>query len=419
LESKAGKKRFLAKPRLFYGFIIVVAIFCIHLISYGISDSYGVFINPWIDVFGWNRASISGAYSLAFIMSGIMGIVMGMITDRYGPRIALSLCAVCLGAGFILISRMHALWQLYVFYGFLFGTGMSGIWAPLLSLISRWFISKRGLVTGIVISGGGLGAFIGPPLINWLVSCFTWINATLVLGIFVLVGVLVVAQFLKRDPSKIGQEPYREIHTQSLNPALSLKDFSIKEALKTTQFWTIFFMFFCLSFYTFSILVHYMPHVIQLGIPANSAAYILATISGVSILGNFVMGRVGDKIGPKNIFIIGFILMSASLFWLVQSREIWMLYLFSIVFGFNHGGNATAQAPLTARIFGLKAHGTIFSVIAFGFTTGGAVGPLVTGYLFDLTGGYQTAFIVCGVMGILGLILAMILKPTKRIMTDI
>jgi MFS family permease len=419
LESHPENKRVLIKPRLFYGLIIVAAIFCIHLISYGLSDSFGVFINPWMNDFGWNRAVISGAYSLAFMMSGIMGIVMGIITDRYSPRIALSICAVCLGTGYILISSMHVLWQLYVFYGLLFGTGMSGIWAPMLSLISRWFTSKRGLVTGIVVSGGGLGAFIGPPVITWLVSTYNWVNATLILGIFVLIGVLLAAQFLKLDPSSVGQKPYREMNTLSQNPASSSRDFSLKEALHTTQFWTIFFMFFCLSFYTFSILVHYVPHLIQLGIPAYNAAYILSTISGVSILGNFVMGRVGDKLGPKKIFIISFVLMAAAIFWLVQAREIWELYFFSIVFGFNHGGNATAQAPLAARIFGLKAHGTIFAVIAFGFTTGGAVGPFVTGYIFDLTGVYQTAFIICGAVGILGLILAAILKPTRRIITEI
>ncbi len=162
-----------------------------------------------------------------------------------------------------------------------------------------------------------------------------------------------------------------------------------------------------------------MPHAIQLEIPTFSAAYILASISGMSIIGNYVMGRVCDKIGPRWVFIISFAVMSAALFWLVQAREIWGLYLFSIVFGFNHGGNATAQAPILARVFGLKAHGTIFGVAFFGFTIGGAVGPLISGYIFDVTGGYQPAFLLCGAIGIVGLALAAILRPTKRMMVRI
>ena len=407
------------RSRLFYGYIIVILAFIIHLISFSLCDSYGVFVNPWVDDFGWMRVTISGAYSLSFFLMGVLGIVMGIVTDKYGPRLALSICAVCLGMGYLLISQMQAQWQLYLFYGVIFGIGMSGIWAPLLSVISRWFIGRRGLIMGIVISGGGLGAFIGPPVIARLINAYDWRYSSLILGSFVLVAALLAAQFLKRDPAPIGQLPFGENKMQEQDPESIAMDFSLREAFGTAQFWIIFSMFSCLAFYTFSIMVHLMPHAIQLKIPTFSAAYILATISGTSIIGNFVMGRVCDKIGPRRIFIISFILMSAALFWLVQAREVWMLYLFSIVFGFNHGGNATAQAPILARIFGLKAHGSIFGVALFGFTIGGALGPLITGYIFDLTGGYQPAFILCAAIGVVGLILAAILRPTKRIEIEI
>ena len=401
--------------RFFYGYVIVAVAFVIQLVSFGLSDSFGVFVNPWVNDLGWTRAAISGAYSVSFLVMGVMGIVIGLITDKYGPRIALSICAVCLGAGFLLISQMQAQWQLYLSYGLIFGIGMSGVWAPLLSVISRWFTGRRGLITGIVISGGGIGAFIGPPVISRLIDAFNWPGATLILGSFVLVIVLSAAQFLKRDPVLIGQLPQGENDKQPAAPQFKPQEFSLSEAVVTAQFWIIFFMLFCLAFYTFSILVHIMPHAIELEIPTTSAAYILASISGMGIMGNFAMGRLCDKIGPRKIFMISFILMSAALFWLAQATEVWMLYLFSLVFGFNHGGNATAQAPILARVFGLKAHGTIFGVAAFGFTLGGAVGPLITGYIFDLTGSYQQAFILGGSIGVIGLILAAVLRPTKRL----
>ncbi len=103
------------------------------------------------------------------------------------------------------MSLLQAPWQLYLFYGVIFGIGMSGIWAPILSLISRWFTVRRGMLTGIVISGGGLGAFIGPPVITSLLNNYGWVQSTLILGSFVLVMVFVAAQFLKRDPSQVGQ----------------------------------------------------------------------------------------------------------------------------------------------------------------------------------------------------------------------
>lgn len=278
---------------------------------------------------------------------------------------------------------------------------------------------EEGSSNGYCHFGGGLGAFIGPPVITWLINIYSWMKATLILGIFILVAVLIAAQFLKRDPSKIGQKPYGGNNVQGENLEYSNRDFSLKEAIGTMQFWTIIAMFFCLSFYTFSVMVHYVPHAIRIGITPESAAYILACISGVSIAGNYVMGLIGDKIGPRKVFIVSFVLMSGALFWLVQAREVWMLYVFSVVFGFNHGGNATAQAPLLARIFGLRAHGKIFAAAAFGFTIGGAAGPLATGYIYDISGDYIPAFILCGIMGVIGLVLAAILRPTKRITTTI
>lgn len=374
----------------FYGYIVVAAVFIIQMISFSINDSFGVFVDPWVNYFGWSRAAISGAYSVSFLIMGGMGILMGMITDKYSPRLALSLCAVCLGAGFIFISQMHSQWQLYLAYGVIFGTGMSGVWAPLLSLISRWFVRQRGLMTGIVISGGGLGAFIGPPLITWLIGSFSWSRATLFLGIAILAIVLIGAQFLKREPSGVNQSPSSRIkngagsNLSSQESGMGKSDFSLKEALGTGQFWLIFSLFFCLAYYTFSILVHLMAHAVQLNVSTGDAAFILASISGMSILGNFAMGRIGDRI-----------------------------------FGFNHGGNATAQAPLVARIFGLKAHGSIFGAVAFGFTLGGAVGPLVTGYIFDKTQSYSPAFILCGIIAIVGLALTSVLRPTQRLQTEI
>jgi predicted MFS family arabinose efflux permease len=283
---------------------------------------------------------------------------------------------------------------------------------PLLSLISRWFVSRRGLITGIVISGGGLGAFIGPPVITSLIDNYGWRDSALILGIFALAIILLAAQFLKREPAQIKQSDSDKKQEQNSKQAVS---FSLKEALRTPQFWMILSIFFCISFYTFSVFVHVTPHTIQLGISKYDAAYILGSISGMGIIGNFVMGAICDRIGPRKVFIISFIMMAAALFWLTQAREIWMLYAFAIVFGFSHGGNAPAQAPIIARIFGLKEHGSIFGFSHFGFTLGGALGPLVTGYIFDLTGSYQQAFILCGSIGIIGLILALALRPTKKL----
>ena len=135
----------------------------------------------------------------------------------------------------------------------------------------------------------------------------------------------------------------------------------------------------------------------------------------MTVIGNFVLGNVSDRIGNKRFFVIGFAVWAAALFWLVRANEMWMLYVISAVFGFAHGGMGASESPLVARVFGLSSHGLIFGVAGLGFTAGAAAGPYVMGYIFDITGSYHLAFVVCAAVSVIGLILSVILKPTKRL----
>jgi len=156
-----------------------------------------------------------------------------------------------------------------------------------------------------------------------------------------------------------------------------------------------------------------VPHITELGISAASAASVLATAGGMSIIGNFVLGSAADRIGNRQVFIIGFIMMATVLFWLVPAAEAWMLYLFAVVFGFAHGGMGASESPLVAGLFGMSSHGLIFGVVGLGFTLGAAIGPFLAGHFFDITDSYQVAFLVCAAMSIVGLILTALLKPMR------
>ena len=109
------------KPRFFYGHIIIVAAFFIMMSMYGVYNTFGIFFNPVLTEFGWTRALTSGAFSLSWIVHGLLSIVMGGLNDRFGPRIVLTLCALLLGGGYLLMSQISAVWQLYFFYGIIIG----------------------------------------------------------------------------------------------------------------------------------------------------------------------------------------------------------------------------------------------------------------------------------------------------------
>lgn len=403
------------EPRFFYGYLVVVIAFFIMVVSWGLYSVFGVFFNPLLDEFNWTRAMTSGAFSLSMVMHGALGIVMGGFTDRFGPRIVVTLCGILLGAGYLLMSQVSTIWQLYLFYGVMIGTGVSGVWVPLLSTVARWFVKMRSLMTGIVVAGLGVGGLIAPPVISRLIVAYDWRLSYAMQGIIIIIIMVLGAQFLRRDPAQKGQLPYGENIGKQSGLESETSDFSFKEAVCTAQFWLFFIMAFCLGFGAFAVMVHLVPHAIELGISAISAANILASLNGLSVLGNFVLGGIiGDRIGNRKVFIIGFVLMSAALFWMVPTTEVWLLYLCAIVFGFSLGGMGTSESPLVAGLFGLSSHGLIFGVAGLGFTGGAAIGPLVTGYIFDLTGSYQVALQACAALGVVGLIVTVAMRPTKK-----
>lgn len=269
-------------------------------------------------------------------------------------------------------------------------------------------------MTGFVVAGIGIGTIIFPPVANWLISSYGWRTSYIIIGIIALVFIILAAQFLRRDPRQIGQLPYGENEAREEDLNLPATGFSVREAIGTGQFWMLFGTFFCLGFCLNTIMVHVVPHATELGISATIAAGILAIIGGLSIVGRIVVGSVADRMGNKLPLIIDFVLISGVLFWLVAAKELWMLYLFAIIFGFAYGGVVTLESPLVAELFGLSSHGAILGIAAFGFTVGGAIGPVLAGRLFDIMGSYQVDFLVCAVIAVIACILAFLLRPSSR-----
>ncbi len=398
------------KPKIFYGWYIALAAFFIQMIAYGTFNTFGVFFNPLLDDFGWLRETISGARALAFFMMGVASIIAGRLGDRFGPRMIMAGSGLVLALGYFLMSQVNAVWQLFLFYGVIVGVGAGGADVLTLSTAARWFVKRRGMVTGIIKIGTGLGMLIMPLMANWLISAYGWRDSSCILGGMSLVFIVSAAMLLRRDPAQKGLVPYGEEALSAGSPNASDIGLSLREAIGTSQFWMVSAIFFSLFFCAQTLIVHIDPHALDMGVSSTSAAGVLSTIGGASIVSRFVMGSASDRVGNRSAIAICCIILVVALFWLQWAKELWMLYLFSLVYGFAHGGFFAVFSPLVAELFGLKSHGTIYGMVYFGGTVGGSIGPLLAGRIFDVTGNYQLAFLICLAVGVMALILSLLLK---------
>ncbi|MDD5127481.1 MAG: MFS transporter [Dehalococcoidales bacterium] len=401
-------------PRFFYGYVIVLASFLVLMIVFGAQYSFGVFFKPVLSEFGWTRAATSGAYALNTILMGSFSIFTGRLSDRFGPRLVVTVCGSLLGLGYLLMSQINAIWQMYLFYGVLISAGTSGMWVPLLSTATRWFAKRRGLASGIIASGTGFGTVIMPPLANHLISSYNWRTSYAVIGLIALVVIIISAQFLRRDPAQKGLLAYGAAVANTESPHLKVAGISIKEAIRTNQFWVICIFGFCAYSCLQTVMVHIVPHATDIGITAAAAATILSTFGFLSIGGKLVLGGVIDRIGSKRVAIIVFTMMAASFLWLLAADELWMMYLFAAIFGIGFGGFAVVQSPMVAEYFGLKEHGAIFGLVSFVNNLGSAIGPFTAGSIFDKSNSYYWAFLFCAILGALGLTVSIILKSSQQ-----
>ena len=167
------------------------------------------------------------------------------------------------------------------------------------------------------------------------------------------------------------------------------------------------------------IMVHIVPFAHDIKVSPTGAAGILSAIGGVSMAGRFISGIAIDRIGSKKVMLFCFILLIAALLWLQIANMLWMLYFFAAIYGLAHGGFFTTFSPVVAEFFGIKSHGALFGIAMFSGTFGGAIGPFLAGYIFDITAGYVLAVWICALMAVLGLVLISLLKPVGESQTPI
>jgi MFS family permease len=243
----------------------------------------------------------------------------------------------------------------------------------------------------------------------------------MILGAAVFVVQFVMAPFLIGHPEKIGLHPDGRAHEpKSSSGGIGRETiyeeitYSVAEAIHTRSFWVLTAVFFCSWIFVFLPLVHLVIFALDIGLSQKSAFIALGTLGGGSMIGRLSMGFLSDRIGRKPALAINLGLQVFCWFWIMGTRSSWMLFLFTAVFGFSYGGVSALFPAIIGDYFGrLQAA----SVIGAVFTIAGvasAIGPLVAGYIYDLSRSYQPAFLLGALTNFLALILLFFSKPPLK-----
>jgi MFS family permease len=404
----------------YYGWVVLAACFFVTAVTFGSAFSFGVFLTPFRESFGWTSAAVSIAYSVSLFLYTGLSALAGWSVDRYGPRVTSTLGGLFLGAGLLLTSQVSALWQLYATYG-LIGIGMSAAYAPLMTTASRWFTRRRGLALGIVSAGIGTGPLIMAPFASYFVSEYGWRFAFYVMG-GAAVLIIPAALLLRRSPPGVAGLPNGEVRSTGIaqsrtnvSDGLSeSSDFSLREALGTQSFLLLASMFLTVGIGLQIVMAHTVAYSEVRGMSPMMAAGVLSTLTGASIAGRIISGIVSDRFGGKKTFAACTLVEGSMLLWLMIASNAWMLLAFAVVFGIAYGGHTTQFPALTGDIFGVSRMGAILGAVVFFWGVGGALGAILAGHIFDSTGSYSLAFAIGAVAMFIAAAAGVSLKTPKK-----
>jgi len=401
--------------RLHYGWVMVVISAVILAVIAARFYTFGVFLIPLSDDFAWSRGSISLASSAASVFGGILSIFVAKLSDKYGPRLFVTIAGVLHTAGFLLASQITELWQLYLIWGLIMGTGNACGYVPLMSTIARWFLIRRTTAIGITIAGFATGAIAWPVVTQWLISNLNWQQAFIILGIISAIGIIPLAQFLRTSPESMGLQSYGQDHLDRKQTQLSVnKGLTLNQTIRTVRFWLWGPIIFCFFTSLNVLYVHVVAYARDINVPPMIAASTLSIIAGSSIIARLTIGTISDKIGTIKALIGAMVLAVVAFTFLVTSPGLWAFYVFAFIFGLAYGSVVPLETAVPAGLFGVTSLGAIMATAGLFPMIGGAFGPPVAGLIFDKTGNYQFAFIICLLLVLLALILSVFLYRSQE-----
>jgi predicted MFS family arabinose efflux permease len=395
----------LVRGRLHYAWVVFGVTFFALLAAAGLRSMPGVLIVPLEQEFHWSRATISVAVSINLLLFGLCGPFAAAFMNRFGIRRVLVGALLLIATGVGLTPLMRQPWQLYLLWGVVVGTGtgaMAGVLAT--TVANRWFVARRGLVTGLLTAASATGQLAFLPSLAALAVGLGWRSASLTVAAAVLVAVPAVALLMRDSPRQLGLRPYGSAGDVAEAPPANpfgAAAMGLVRSLRHPDFWLLSSSFFICGATTNGLIgTHLIPAAVDHDIPEVTAASMLALIGVFDVVGTTLSGWLTDRHDPRWLLFWYYGLRGLSL--LLLPFALGSAYLTLLVFIVFYGLDWVATVPptiaLSSGVLGRASGGIVFGWVFASHQLGAAFAASAAGTLRTWLGDYQVAFISAGLL---------------------
>ncbi len=404
----------------FYGWWVIAALFFVTV--FGPMGRYSLAaLAPFIEgELLWTRSQIGIAFSIHLWIYSFLVLLVGWMIDRIGGQRVIFLGGFILLIALILLSRLNALWQLYLFFGVITALGVSMTHhVPNQATSRKWFIKKAGLVGGIIASALSVGLAVLTPVLTVMASSIGWRTTWFICALGFGIIIMLLAGLVIRDtPESIGLHPDGKAEASPEAdvklPVTGEATWSSREALQTFPFWLLFVAWSLNGLPIQGMMTQVVMWGVDLGEPLATAGIFMTAFTLPSVLTKILGGWLGDRYGKRRILILAYCASSLIMVgaWLtVSSRS--SLLIIAILFGMSYGLPFGLFVPYLGDLYGRASLGTLVGVLTFGGTFIGGFGPLIWGRIADITGSYNPACLVSAIACAIGVVALMLLKSEK------
>lgn len=393
------------RRRPFYGWWLLAWSVTAMALGSGVSFwAFGFYVSPLEREFGWSRAEVSLGFSAALLVSGLSGPFVGRWIDVRGPRSAIILGTVLTAASYVLLASTDTLWQWYLYSALNAVVRQLMFFIPFMSLISRWFVRRRGIAVSILGTGFSLGGFVVVPLVGLAIDTIGWRASMLASGAAVALLFLPIGLWIVRNtPAELGlqpdgassAEPTAASASSTPAPGSALEGLTLRQALRTPLFWVLSSALMLFFYGMFGWLVHQVPFYESVGIPRAQAATIVSVTAGLSVFTRLAVGVIADRITRFEVvaLVLALVLLGGMVTLLV-STSLPAIAFFLLLWVIGTSGGPMIEALLLTRAFGVAHFATILGAVVVVETIGQILSPTLAGAIYDATGSYTWALVM-------------------------